>query len=147
MKARKVMVATMGPKPNEEQRQEARSVRHLTLVESDYALEWMPDAWEDVDAAGEWLLGLECSFNPDVIHLNGYAHADLPWKTAVAVVAHSCVYSWWRAVHGCAPGPEWAEYKRRVTRGFRSRMLSFHPQHKWQANSSASTAWAKIKSA
>lgn len=112
-----VVMATMGPRPSEEQRQEVRSIPHVTLVESDYALEWMPDVWEDVDAAGKWLLDLESSFEPNVIHLNGYAHAGLPWNTPVTVVAHSCVYSWWRAVHGCAPGSEWTEYKRRVTNG------------------------------
>jgi hypothetical protein len=31
----------------------------LELFEGGYALEWMPDAWEDVDAAGQWLLALE----------------------------------------------------------------------------------------
>ncbi len=35
----------------------------------------------------------------------------------MVVTAHSCVYSWWKAVHGCAPGRDWAEYKRRVTEG------------------------------
>ncbi|MGI9069890.1 MAG: glycosyltransferase family 4 protein [Bryobacteraceae bacterium] len=112
-----VMIATMGPRPGDEQRREVSSLPQLRLIESDYALEWMPDAWEDVDAAGKWLFNFESSFDPDVIHLNGYAHASLPWNKPVAVVAHSCVYSWWRGVHGCAPGPEWAEYKRRVTDG------------------------------
>jgi glycogen synthase len=112
-----VMIATMGPRPSDEQRREVLLIQHLHLVEGDYALEWMPDAWEDVDAAGKWLLDVESSFDPDVVHLNGYAHASLPWTRPVAVAAHSCVYSWWRAVHGCAPGFEWAEYKRRVTDG------------------------------
>ncbi len=52
-----------------------------------------------------------------MIHLNGYAHASLPWKKPVAVVAHSCVYSWWGAVYGSAPGTDWAEYKERVVDG------------------------------
>jgi glycogen synthase len=112
-----VMIATMGPRPSDEQRREVLSIQHLHLVEGDYALEWMPDAWEDVDAAGKWLLDVESSFDPDVVHLNGYAQASLPWTRPVAVAAHSCVYSWWRTVHGCAPGSEWAEYKRRVTEG------------------------------
>jgi glycogen synthase len=113
----RVMLATMGPRPSDEQRHELLTIPHLRLAESDYALEWMPDAWENVDASAHWLLALESSFDPDVIHLNGYAHASLRWNKPVAVVAHSCVYSWWRAVHGCAPGPEWCEYKRRVTGG------------------------------
>jgi glycogen synthase len=112
-----VLIATMGPPASEEQRNELLSVARLRVAQSDYALEWMPDAWEDVDASAHWLLALESSFDPDVIHLNGYAHASLRWNRPVAVVAHSCVYSWWRAVHGCAPDPEWSEYKRRVIDG------------------------------
>jgi glycogen synthase len=112
-----VLIATMGPRPSEEQRKELLSIPRLRFAQSDYALEWMPGAWEDVDASAHWLLALQSSFDPDVIHLNGYAHASLRWNKPVAVVAHSCVYSWWRAVHGCAPGSEWSEYKRRVTGG------------------------------
>ncbi len=112
-----VLLATMGPRPTAEQRQQLISLPRVTLAESEYALEWMPDAWNDVEAAGKWLLELESGFDPDVIHLNGYAHASLPWPKPTLVMAHSCVYSWWRAVHGSAPGPEWAEYKRRVLAG------------------------------
>ncbi len=28
------------------------------LIESDYALEWSPSPWEDVERAGAWLLAL-----------------------------------------------------------------------------------------
>jgi glycosyltransferase involved in cell wall biosynthesis len=112
-----VLIATMGPRPTEEQRNEFLTFPRVRLVESDYALEWMADSWDDVEASGNWLLRLQSSFDPDVIHLNGYAHATLRWNKPVAVVAHSCVYSWWRAVHGCAPGPDWSEYKRRVADG------------------------------
>src|SRR5581483_1351257 len=87
------------------------------LAESDFALEWMANPWKDVEAAGKWLMDLASAFRPDIIHLNGYSHANLPWSRPVVVVGHSCVFSWWKAVHGCAPGEEWAEYKRRVMEG------------------------------
>jgi glycosyltransferase involved in cell wall biosynthesis len=122
-----VLIATMGPRPSDEQRHELLSIPRVRLVESDYALEWMPDTWGDVDAPGHWLLALQSSFDPDVIHLNGYAHASLRWNKPVAVVAHSCVYSWWRAVHGCAPGPEWSEYKRRVADGLSAADIVISP--------------------
>jgi glycosyltransferase involved in cell wall biosynthesis len=90
----------------------------VTICESDYKLEWMRQPWRDVDAAASWLLDLSEQFQPDVIHLNGYAHAALPWKAPVVVVAHSCVYSWWQAVHGTSPpADEWSEYHRRVAAG------------------------------
>lgn len=113
----KVLVATLGPRPSQEQKKQILALPRVTLAESDYALEWMPKPWKDVDASGKWLLDIQSNFRADLIHLNGYALANLPWGKPVLVAAHSCVYSWWRAVHGCAPGEEWAEYKRRVIGG------------------------------
>jgi glycosyltransferase involved in cell wall biosynthesis len=93
-------VAVMGPSPTAAQRREADR-RGVVLVDRPYRLEWMEDAWQDVARAGKWLLTLERTLEPDVVHLNGYAHAVLPWATpAVLVVAHSCVRTWWRAVKG-----------------------------------------------
>ena len=112
-----VLLATMGPRPSEDQRAQVAAIPNVTLAESDYALEWMANPWADVEAAGNWLLNLSEKFRADLIHLNGYAHAVLLWRRPVVVVAHSCVFSWWRAVHGCAPGAEWKEYKRRVLEG------------------------------
>lgn len=112
-----VTLATLGSRPTEAQREQASEVPNLMLLESDFALEWMPDPWQQVDASGVWLLNLASELQPDVVHLNGYSHAALDWKLPVLVVAHSCVYSWWRAVHQSAPGPEWMEYERRVRAG------------------------------
>lgn len=112
-----VLIASLGPRPSAEQKQRLLRTPKLVLRESDFALEWMPEPWSDVDAAGDWLLGLESEFSPDLIHLNDYAHAALSWSAPVLVMAHSCVYSWWRAVHGCPPGPEWHEYRRRIRLG------------------------------
>src|SRR3954454_12313553 len=93
-----ITLATMGPRPNAGQKDAAGRIPNLTLVESDFKLEWMEDPWHDVAAAGQWLLDLEQLAEPDIVHLNGYAHAVLEWKCPVMVVAHSCVLSWWRAV-------------------------------------------------
>jgi glycogen synthase len=113
----RIALATLGPRPSAGQREQARQVPHLTLIESDFALEWMPDPWQQVDASGRWLLEVASELQPDIVHLNGYSHAALDWKRPVLVVAHSCVYSWWRAVHRCSPGLEWTEYERRVRTG------------------------------
>jgi glycogen synthase len=112
-----VLLATFGPRPSAEQKQQLRSLPQVQLRETDYALEWMNNPWHDIDAAGEWLLSLQAAFAADVIHLNGYALAALPWQKPVIVVAHSCVYSWWHAVHHCRPGSQWAEYYRRTANG------------------------------
>lgn len=112
-----VLLVSLGPRPSEEQKQQVRSIPGLRVIETGFALEWMPHPWEDIDRSGEWLLSLENEFRPDVIHLNGYCYGALPWQAPTLVVAHSCVYSWWKAVHNEGPGPEWHEYKARVTFG------------------------------
>jgi glycogen(starch) synthase len=70
-----------------------------------------------VDNAGEWLLQLEDQFRPDLIHLNGFSHAVLPWRVPKIVAGHSCVLSWWRATKGCDAPSEWNEYRTRVLEG------------------------------
>jgi glycogen synthase len=112
-----VTLATLGPPPSSSQKQQAAQVSRLKLIESDFALEWMPNRWQEVDASAHWLLQLASELRPDVIHLNGYSNAALGWGRPVLVTAHSCVYSWWHAVHDCAPGDEWLEYHRRVHDG------------------------------
>ena len=95
-------LATMGAPISPAQRAEAAELANVTLFPSTYALEWMNEPWQDVDDAGDWLLGIARDFRPDVVHLNGYAHAALDWPAPVIVVAHSCVLSWWSAVKNCA---------------------------------------------
>lgn len=115
-----VVLATMGPRPSQMQRTAARSLTNVQLVESDYRLEWMDDPWNEVSAAGDWLLGLASRESVDLVHLNGYAHAALSWSRPVVCAAHSCVTTWWQAVHGAQPPSRWDEYRRNVTRGLNS---------------------------
>ncbi|HEX7332535.1 MAG TPA: glycosyltransferase family 4 protein [Pyrinomonadaceae bacterium] len=115
-----VLLAVMGPPLSAAQRNDAHSLSNLNLFKSNYKLEWMPDCWSDVKHAGYWLLHLEDRLQPDIIHLNGYAHANLPWQTPTLVVGHSCVFSWWQAVKGDAPPDEWQRYKHEVKSGLRA---------------------------
>src|SRR5947209_4436730 len=108
-----VVLATMGARASADQRAAAHACRNVRLIESDYKLEWMQSPWEDVERAGDWLLELEHRFAPDLVHLNGYVHAALPWSASVLVVGHSCVRSWFTAVKGSVPA-EWDEYTQRV---------------------------------
>lgn len=114
------ILATMGERLRPDQRAELRAVQQqadVTLCESLFALEWMPEPWRDVDEAGRWLLQLEAEHAPDIVHLNGYAHAALPFAAPTLVVAHSCVLSWWRAVKAEDAPPEWNCYRERVRAG------------------------------
>ena len=115
-----VALATMGAPLTPAQAEEARGVPGLRVFESTWRLEWMESPWEDVEAAGAWLLGLEARLAPDVVHLNGYCHGALPWRAPVVMVAHSCVASWWEAVRR-GPLPEsWSRYRREVRGGLRA---------------------------
>jgi glycogen synthase len=114
-----VSVASMGARPSGEQRREARAAGATSLYATDLALEWMRDRGSEVDGAGEWLLEVRDAVEPDLVHLNGYVHASLPWQLPIVVVAHSCVYSWFAAVRGQAPGREWQRYRAEVERGLR----------------------------
>ena len=95
---------------------------HAFIVETmeGYKLEWMDDPWKDVDRAGEHLLEIERREAPDFIHLNGYAHAALPFRAPKLVVAHSDVLSWWRAVKGERAPESWSTYRDRVQAGLRA---------------------------
>jgi len=115
-----VCLATMGAPLSADQQAEASRIPGLNVQERHFKLEWMDEPWADVDLAGKWLLELEQSVQPDLVHLNGYALAALNWHAPVLVVAHSCVLSWWKAVKGTAAPANWNEYKRRVKQGFAS---------------------------
>jgi glycosyltransferase involved in cell wall biosynthesis len=112
-----VVLATMGARLTRAQRATVSALANVALYESDYRLEWMDSPWRDVDAAGDWLMQLEATHAPDVVHLNGYVHGALPWRAPVLVVAHSCVLSWWQAVKGEDAPPAWNTYGQRVAAG------------------------------
>jgi glycosyltransferase involved in cell wall biosynthesis len=121
-----VTFAVMGPAPSEAQRAEARQAG-VDVEVLPGRLEWMQDPWDDVDRAGEWLLEMERAWQPEIVHLNGFAHASLPWRAPAILVGHSCVCSWWRAVHGTEAPREWDEYRRRVSRGLRDAAIVIVP--------------------
>lgn len=112
-----IHLATMGTLPTEQQRQSAGQVPNLRLYSSPFKLEWMENPWDDVRRAGDWLQTLAASIEPDLVHLNGYAHACLEFDAPVIVVAHSCVYSWWQAVKSETPPRQYEEYRCRVENG------------------------------
>jgi glycosyltransferase involved in cell wall biosynthesis len=120
-------VALMGRSLSLDQRRALRDAGVTRSFASEFALEWMDDPWRDVERAGEWLLEIEDHIRPDVVHLNGYAHGALPWRAPVLVVAHSCVVSWFEAVRGHEPPPEWGRYRAAVGDGLASASMVVAP--------------------
>jgi glycogen(starch) synthase len=123
----RVALATMGAPLTAAQRAQLDEIPMLQLHESSYKLEWMQRAWDDVDRAGEWLLEIERAFQPDVVHLNQFAFGALPFSAPTLVVAHSCVLSWWRAVHDKPAPPAWDRYRRKVDQGLAGATLVAAP--------------------
>jgi glycosyltransferase involved in cell wall biosynthesis len=122
-----VTLATMGAPLNAMQRAAVQHMPWLQVCESSYRLEWMDEPWDDVALAGGWLLDLERQIAPDLVHLNGYVHAALPWHAPTLVVGHSCVLSWWEAVHG-EPAPAWwKRYRDAVTQGLQQADMVLAP--------------------
>jgi glycogen synthase len=103
-------LVTMGEKLSDWQRDEVNSLTNVELYETNYALEWMQNPWIDIEDCSEWLLNLEEQIEPDIVHLNCFAYATLPFKAPVAVVGHSDVYSWYLNVKRDDPPAEWTRY-------------------------------------
>jgi glycogen synthase len=122
-----VTLATVGPAPRPDQRAELRATSIRRSEHRVCALEWMDDPWDDVEGAGEWLLSLAERDAPDIVHLNEYAHAALPWRAPVIVAGHSDVLSWHEAVRGTPAGAEWATYGTRVAAGLAAADLLIAP--------------------
>jgi glycogen(starch) synthase len=112
-----VVLAVMGPPPDEGQTAAARALANVELVLGPYRLEWMEEPWQDLAAAGPWLLDLATRRAVDLVHLNGFVHAALPFAAPRLVVGHSCVLSWWRAVRHAPAPPAWARYRSAVGEG------------------------------
>jgi glycosyltransferase involved in cell wall biosynthesis len=101
-----VALATLGAPLSEAQRETVERIPRLRLFESTFRLEWTEEPWRDLRKAGEWLLRLEGRISPDVVHLNSYALASLPWSAPKLVAAHGCALALRAAVEGepAAPG-------------------------------------------
>jgi glycogen synthase len=112
-----VTLVAFGGQPSRDQQRAAAALPNLWLIGSDLKLEWMPDPATDVQQAQELLLQIEAAHPPDIVHINGYAHAAAGFAVPVVVAAHSCLPTWWRACRG-EPVPRcWDAYRRDLRRG------------------------------
>lgn len=128
-----VVLAAMGPAPSRAQQAEAAAIEGLSLHSRACKLVWMDDPWRDLREAGQWLLRLAGATRPDIVHANDFGHAALAWPAPVLTVAHSCVASWWRAVHGVAAPPQWERYRAHVRAALAASDLVVAPSHAMRA--------------
>ena len=110
------LLAVLGPPPARAAAREAARDSRADAVARDVAAARMDGRSRGTTSprrrAGCW--SSRRGIAPDIVHLNGYAHAALPFDApGWSCAAHSCVRSWWRAVHGderCRP--TWDGYAR-----------------------------------
>lgn len=122
-----ISLVCLGPRPSQEQRQQALAIPKLRLLECSEPLEWMDDPWHGVERAGEYLQNVVQELQPDLVHLNGYCHAALEFGCPKLVVSHSCVLSWWQAVKGETAPPRYDRYRAAVAEGIRNADLVVAP--------------------
>lgn len=115
-----VHLATMGMRLNRQQRQQVNDISNLSLFESDFRLEWMEDSWQDVAAAGEWLLQVKATLSPDAVYLNHYAPASVDWDIPVMIAGDWCAEFMPSSCDSGQNHRHWLEYGRIVKHALRT---------------------------
>jgi glycosyltransferase involved in cell wall biosynthesis len=102
-----IIIALLGPPPSDAQRNLIKDIPAVTLLETGLPLDWMSRDAETVVESGRALARLSEMHRADVVQLNQPAFAaGVPFRMPVVAVAHSCVGTWWQAVHGAEPEPD-----------------------------------------
>ena len=122
-----VALVTAGAPPSAAQRRQIDASPNVVLFEGDEKLEWMADPWDDVRRTTDRLGRIAREWQPDVVHLNGYAYGRHPFEAPVLTVGHSCVLSWFAAVKGSDAPPDWDRYRDEVAAGLRGADLVVAP--------------------
>jgi len=95
------VLAILGPSPSAEQRDSAATVPGLLLVDTGLALDWLAEDGGALRHAGEAIAALARESGVDLVQLNTPAlAAEAEFPVPVVAVHHSCVATWWEAVHG-----------------------------------------------
>ena len=112
------VLAVMGPSPSEEQLAQAGSVAGLSLIDTGLALDWLAEDADSLRQAASAVASLAAEVGADLVQLNSPALAALgEFSRPVVAVQHSCVATWWEAVHGTELPEDFAWRTRLVAEG------------------------------
>jgi glycogen synthase len=115
----RVTLVSFGQLPAAHQTAWIEALGGIDYRPTEYRLEWMEVAENDIEESRRYLEMLVAEVRPDVLHLSQYSYGDIAVDVPRIVVAHSDVVSWWVAVHGQEPdGTPWMrKYRERVRIG------------------------------
>ncbi len=124
-----VVLAVLGPTAGAAQRAAAAAVG-VPLIDVDHPLDWLAADRRAVAAAALAVADLARTQQVDVVHLNQPALAALAtFGGPVVAVVHSCVATWWTAVHGGAEPADLAWQSELVGRGLHAAAAIVAPSH------------------
>ena len=127
------VLACIGPPPDHARRDALAAIPALKLIDTGLDLDWLaPDA-AALDATADAIAALAEAEGADLVHLNQPAFAVARFTMPVVVVVHSCVATWWDAVHGGDAPAGFAWQTERVARGLRRADAIVTPSHAFAA--------------
>jgi glycosyltransferase involved in cell wall biosynthesis len=94
-----VILAGLGPSPDESQRREAAALPGLVLLDTGLDLDWTARNAESLEATAERLAEFARVFDVDSVHLHAPALiGNASWHVPVVAMIHSCLLTWWQAM-------------------------------------------------
>lgn len=113
------VLAVLGPPPTRARRAEARGIARL--IETGLPLDWTAENEPALARAAGELSSLASGIGADLVQLHAPAFAGLArWPAPVVSVAHSCLGTWWNAVHGSDLPADFAWRVAATARGLRA---------------------------
>ncbi len=121
MRGGRVTLAVLGPAASAAQRRDAAAIPGLVLRETALPLDWLASREEQLAEAGAALAELARATEAEALQLHAPALAAATrFPCPVVGVAHSCLATWWRAVHRDAPPGDFGWRTAWLARGYRA---------------------------
>ncbi len=113
-----VVLAVLGPEPSPAQRRQAADAG-VSLLSTGLDLDWTAETAAAAGESGSMVARLAASADPDIVHLHSAGLlAGQNYPVPVVVTCHSCVATWWQAVHGGSLPPHLAWQRERTAAGY-----------------------------
>src|SRR4051812_47308772 len=111
------ILAILGDRPSELALRAARAIGGVEIELADLPLDWTATSASEMAHAGEEIARLARRVDADLVQLNAPAFAaSASFPVPMIGALHSCVATWWEAVHGNVPLPQDLEWRGKLTR-------------------------------